>query len=60
MVSEERKEWNSVATTGAVAIERNEKKYQYRKVCLGKKDIIHILLDYLGTSNWRIQFLYDK
>jgi len=28
--------------------------------CLVKEDIIHILLDYLETRNWRIQFLYDK
>jgi len=32
MVFEERKKWNNVATRGGVAIERNEKKHQYRKV----------------------------
>ena len=29
-------------------------------LCLGEEDIIHILLDYLETRNWRIKFLYNK
>jgi len=29
-------------------------------LCLGKEVIIHLLLDYLETRNWRIKFLYDK
>jgi len=32
MVFEERKKWDSMATRGGVAIERNDKKHQYRKV----------------------------
>jgi len=31
MLFEERKKWNKVATRGGVAIERNEKKHQYKE-----------------------------
>jgi hypothetical protein len=29
-------------------------------LCLGEEDVKHLLLDYLGTRIWRMEFLDDR
>ena len=58
----ERKKWNSVATTGAWqsnGMIRNTDKGRC-PLRLSEEDVIHILLDGLGSRNWRIKCLNDK
>jgi hypothetical protein len=62
MVFEERKKLNSAATRGMWQLKGMRRNTDTGRcpLCLGEEDIIHILLDYLQTRNWRIKLLYDK
>ena len=61
-VIEERKKWDSVAASKAVAIERNKKKQIKGRcpLCLGEEDVKHMLLDCLKNRSWRMKFLNEK